>query len=114
MIFKQAGLQLIYTYRFLPEVQAVYTFSPPHPPTQMISFSAALKYAKKLHSYLVNSKKNIIQGQNRDFQSLFVYNPTAPTIVFLLLFGTNVTRTTLQNCSVPCMLYVQYNHSLFQ
>ena len=37
----------IYLQNFLPEVQALYTFSPPHPPTQMISFQQRSSMQKK-------------------------------------------------------------------
>lgn len=59
--FKQAGLQHIFTV--LPEVQALYTFSLSHPPAQMISFQQRSSMQKNSTSYLVNSKKNIIQGK---------------------------------------------------
>lgn len=72
----------LYIYRFLPEVQALYTFSPPHPPTQMISFQQRSSMQKTPFLIWSILKKNIIQGQNRDLQSLFVYNPTVPTLVF--------------------------------
>ena len=37
----------IYLQNFLPEVQALYTFSPPHPPTQMIYFQQRSSMKKK-------------------------------------------------------------------
>lgn len=76
----------LYIYRFLPEVQALYTFSPPHPPTQMISFQQRSSMQKTPFLIWSILKKNIIQGQNRDLQSLFVYNPTVPTLVFIAIW----------------------------
>lgn len=121
-VFKQAGLQHLFT-NFLPEVRALYTFSPPHPPTQMISFQQRSSMQKKKQnsiSYLVNSKNHIFRGRTDDVQSPFVYNPTLPTIV-LLLFGTKVNNFTNPQCSFVCYTnstitayFSSFQHLLFQ
>lgn len=102
-VFKQAGLQHVFT-NFLPEVQALQTFSPPHPPTQMISFqqrSSMQKKKKKKPSicYLVNSKNRIIRGKIEMMSSLHLCTTQILQLQFLLLFGTKVNNFTKPQCS---------------
>lgn len=74
----------LYMYRFYLRCKH-YILSPHPPPAQMILFSSA--QVCKNSAYLVNSKYiYIIQGQNRDFPSPFLYNSTVSTIVFIAIW----------------------------
>lgn len=75
----------LYMYRFYLRCKH-YILSPHPPPAQMILFSSA--QVCKNSAYLVNSKKkkNITQGQNRDFPSPFVHISTVATTVFIAIW----------------------------
>lgn len=104
-VFKQAGLQHLFT-NFLPEVRALYTFSPPHPPTQMISFQQRSSMQKKNKTpFLIWSiLKIIFFGAEQMMSSLHL----CTTQLFQLQFYCYLVQklTTLQNRSVPlCVIY---------
>lgn len=121
-VFKQAGLQHLFT-NFLPEVRALYTFSPPHPPTQMISFQQRSSMQKKNKTpFLIWSiLKIIFFGAEQMMSSLHLCTTQLFQLQFLLLFGTKVNNFTKPQCSFVCYIYStitayfsSFQHLLFQ
>lgn len=83
---------------------------PPAPPPGWFVFSSA-QVCKRL--LIWSTLKKILFRDKTEICSLHLCTTQLFQLWFLLLFGTKVNRTTLQNRSVPGMLHARHGHSLF-